>query len=146
MIIRILAALVIAPVAAIAALQAAAMVMTPQAASGDRVRMAPSGTFEGETRAAQPYADGEAAAWLAAVLAGAGRYPLANADGTADLAALAAEAARGGDAAVNCQPAHVALACVLTRPGGGAYTFVLQNSEERGWVVLENAVRVQGTG
>lgn len=149
MIIRILAALVIAPAAAIGALYAASTVLTPPEATADRVSMAPPETpamAEGEPRGGLPYSDGQAAVWLAVVLAGTGPYPLSNAEGTVDLAALAADVARGGGGAVNCQPAHVAMACRLTRPGDGAYTFALQDTADHGWVVLENAVRVQGPG
>lgn len=144
MIIRILAGLVIAPAAAIGALYGASMVFTPPVSSSEAaldgeammeaeapVEAAPEtqdgGMAEdepmGEPPIPLPYGDGEAAIWLVDLLEGTGPYPLTNADGEADLAALAAEAASGGAVSAECQTSHVSMICHLREDGGDRYSF-----------------------
>lgn len=96
----------------------------------------------GEDRLAEPYPAGEAARWLADVLAGTGPYEVTGSDAPVDLAAIAADAA-GSDAvgAAQCSPSHVMLSCVVSAgPDGPRYTFGLRNDNEAGWRVAEDSL------
>lgn len=175
MMIRMLAALVLGSAAGVGALYGASRIVPTETAPSPAPAPASEAAAPepeapmGEPPLDLPYGEGEAAAWLAAVLAGTGPYPAG--DGAVDLAAWAARAAEPqpprpvepqvGDShaetVAECQAGHVALACTITRTftswqdafgaseSAELYTFSLQQ-DETGWRVMDGSVRVLHAG
>lgn len=151
MIIRMLMGLIAAPLAAIGALYGLSMVIEPSSGpSGTAPELTLAGPVSepeekpiGEPPLDLPYAEGEAAAFLASALAGTQPYWIRDVDGLADLAAFSAEIAEpDSDGQAECAPSHVMLACTLRRADGYGYSFGLQRDVDGRWGVVEDDVRL----
>jgi len=131
---RLLAGLIVAPVAAISALYGTALLVGAPGNDAEAYSEPP-----GEPRLDLPYQSGEAADWLASVLAGTGPYPVQNGS-EVDLASMARAARQTPETVTaQCASSHVALSCSLTEIGVARYGFSLQNMNGR-WDVLEESV------
>jgi hypothetical protein len=117
---------------------------TAPVAGGDPAPLDETGPNAGlDDRLPLPYEEGQAAAWLAETLAGAGPYASAGAPEDVDLAALAAQAAASDNSdAAQCDASHVMLVCRLSpAPDGPAYSFGLEGDGQGGWRVSEGSVQ-----